>query len=165
MATLATSDLYWQGIEAKVYVFASNGIAATTTLIPTRSEITASTDVTKQISAMSGWSVEGAIIQAPSLGVAFPRQVPGRVTAAQSSINFYADKEGTDIRGALTRGSSYYVMICPSGDVTAYKASVFPVTVVSLTQPVSLDEKAAEIIVTFAITGLPAEDITLPATA
>lgn len=162
MATIPSSELFWPAEATKWYWL--DTIAAGN-LVPTRAEITAGTALTSEVVSASGWGVDGNLIQVNTFGNSFGRQVPGRITAQQSTLVFTADKAGDDIRSVIARGDTGYILRCPGGDVTAYKGDVFPVQVVSMSKALSTDDAAAQITVTFAITQFPAEDITLPATA
>lgn len=160
--TIPGSELFWPAQATKWYWLES---IADADLEPTRAEITAGTDLTSEVVSASGFGVDGNLIQVNTFGNSFGRQVPGRVTAQQSTLVFTADKGGDDVRSVIARGDVGYILRCPGGDVTGYKADVFPVQVVALSKALSTDDAAAQITVTFAITRFPAEDITLPATA
>lgn len=159
MPTLATSELYNEEFTGQI-IWQST---LTDYTAPTRTEIDNGTNLTGEVVSGSGWGVDANIIQQPTWGATFSRQVPGRVTAQNSSITFTADKPGDDIRGVVSRGDTGYIIRCPGGDVTGYLATVYPVTVVSVSQPFAADS-ASQIVVSFAITQIPAEDIVLPAT-
>lgn len=161
MATLTASTRHWAG-EGKWYFLST---IAAGNLVPTRAEITAGTDLTGEVSGSSGWSVESSQIDTPTYGTRFVAQIPGLIKAQASSLTFYASRNGVDVRAVLPRDTTGYILQCPGGDVTGYKATVFPVRVASVARTSGTDESAAMVTVSFSITDEPAEDITLPATA
>jgi hypothetical protein len=96
---------------------------------PTRAEINAGTDVSNEIAAITGWAITSEMQPTPDLGKRFVSQVPGRLTAADSGITFWADKTGTDIRSLLELDQDTFVVWMDGGDVTASLMDVFKVTV------------------------------------
>ncbi|PXY33553.1 hypothetical protein BAY59_10750 [Prauserella coralliicola] len=131
---------------------------------PTRIELDAGTDLTKEIADLSGWVVAGAQINTPDLGTRFTGGIPGRTNAEDSSITFYSDQEGVDVRAVLPRDTNGFILWLDGGDVTGNKMDVFPVRVLSNGKMRSIGEEAARIQVQFAITAEPAENVTVPAT-
>lgn len=129
---------------------------------PTRSEINAGTDLTPEISAINGWAVTSNLIDAPDYGSRFTSKTPGRTDAADSSLTFYASQDTTDVRELLPRDTTGYVVIMWGGDVPAQKCDVFPVKVSSNEKNLP-DNADADIVVHFAITSVPAEDVAIPA--
>jgi hypothetical protein len=135
---------------------------------PTRSELDAGIPLCEpdrdDVSAINGWTVTSNLIDAPSYGTRFTSRIPGRTEVSDSSLVFYADKMGDDVRSVLPRDTTGYVVIMWGGDVPSAKMDVFPVTVSSVGKSAP-DNAAADLTVTFAITSLPAEDVTIPAAA
>lgn len=136
--------------------------------VPTRAEITAGHDLTDEIAAVAGWQKTTAMIATPDWGSRFTSSIPGRTSAADSSITFYADLDGDDVRAVLSAGLSGYVVFADGGDnegsVTDKLGDVFPVRVASVGK-VRGQDAAMQLTVSFAITREPADDITLPAAA
>lgn len=130
---------------------------------PTRAEINAGTDLTEEIADISGWSVTTGTIPTPGMS-RFTKQIAGRTTAEDSSITFYADLGGDDIRTILARGDRGYVIFCDGGDVTGNLADVFPVVVKNVGKVRTMADQAHQLTVGFAISQVPAEDVVLPAT-
>lgn len=133
-------------------------------LVPTRAEITAGDDLSAEIADVSGWNVQSNQIDTPDMGTRFVSQIGGRTTAPSSSITFYGDREGVDVRTVLPRETEGYMLIMDGGDVAASKGDVFPVIVTSVGKVRSTGDQAHQLTITFAITGEPAEDIAIPAT-
>lgn len=139
---------------------------AASTFIPTRAELTAtnSRDLSFEIADLAGWTVTGNQIAAPDLSTRFEAQIAGKITAAQSSITFYADQTGIDVRAILPRDTTGFIVWMDGGDVPANKMSVFPITVISNSMERSAQGAAADrVMISFAITRVPAELITVPA--
>ncbi len=132
-------------------------------LTPTRAEINAGTDLTPEIADMSGWSVTSGEIDAPDLGSDFTSKTPGRTSADDSSLTFYADKTGNDVRNVLSRGVTGFIAIMDGGDVDGQDMDVFPVRVRSAAKTRSVGEENAKIQVAFSITRKPAIDVAIPA--
>lgn len=130
---------------------------------PTRSEINAGTDLSPETGAMDGWTVEGGEIETPDLATTFTGKIPGRTSSPDSSLTFYADQQGTDVRTLLQRGTTGFIAWLDGGDVAGNKMSVYPVRVRSCTAVRSVAEEAAMVNVAFSITREPAENITVPA--
>lgn len=160
MPTLPTSVRFFQPEVSKV-MFLPTIVAGT--LIPTRAEITAGTDLTKEIADLSGWQVAANMIETPDMGAKFVGQIAGRIKADNSSITFYADRTATDVRSTLPRGQVGYIAFMDGGDVaTTGKMDVFPIEVASVGK-VRGGDKALTLTINFAITRKPAEDVAISA--
>lgn len=132
-------------------------------LTPTRAEMDAGTDLSGEIADWTGWMVASGEIPTPELASVFEGNIPGGTFAEESSITFYADKEGVDVRTVLPRDTEGFIMILDGGDTAANKADVFPIRVRSNGKERSLTDTAARILVQFSITAEPAENVTVPA--
>jgi hypothetical protein len=131
---------------------------------PLRTEIDAGTDLTREVQNAEGWNVESNNVETPDLDEEFTGTIPGRTSAEDSSLTFYADETGADARALLPRGTPGFVMIFDGGDVTGRKMRVFPVRVSSVGMPINVEgEDAATVMVSFAITSVPAENVAVPA--
>lgn len=131
---------------------------------PTRSEINAGTDLTREVQGADGWTTESEQVETKDLDTEFTGSIPGRTSAKDSSLTFYADETGTDARSLLSRGTPGFVMIFDGGDIPNRKMRVFPVRVSSVGMPIDVEGKdAAMVEIAFAITSEPAENVTVPA--
>jgi len=130
---------------------------------PTRLEINSGTDLSGEIAEIGGFSVASDTIPTPDLGTRFVPKIAGRINADDSSLNFYATSTGfTDARSVLPRDTTGYVIFMDGGDVaTTGKMDIFPATVTSVPKLRALEDPA-QVQVSFAITRVPAEDITIP---
>ncbi|MFE2346128.1 phage tail tube protein [Kitasatospora cineracea] len=136
------------------------------TNIPTRTELTAGTDLSKQISDIEGWSLENSPIETPDLGSGFATSIPGEDKAASSSLTFYEDLASDAVEKLLTKGSAGYVCIMRKGDVPLSKSlDVFPVRVGSRAPSYSTGTEPAKFKVSFSISDLPTLDAAVPAAA
>ena len=151
---------YFQPEVSKVYYLPAI-VAAT--LIPTRAEINAGIDLTAEIADLSGWSIVSGSIDTPDLASRFTSQISGRTKAEDSTITFYGDKTGDDVRKDLPRGSRGFMMFCDGGDVPTQPADVFPCEVSSVGKLRGVDEKAFQLTISFSVTRQPAEDVVIPA--
>jgi hypothetical protein len=131
-------------------------------LSPTRGEINAGTDLSNEVAEISGFQVTSEFIDSPDLGSAFVAKVAGRTSSDDSSITMYASVNSVDVRTLLPRGTTGYLMWFDEGDVAGRKYDVYPITVGSAAKDRDL-EAAARIIVSVAVTRVPAENVTVPA--
>ncbi|MGW0599962.1 phage tail tube protein [Streptomyces sp. NPDC002776] len=129
---------------------------------PTRAEINAGTALEGETGAMSGWQTTSGTVPTPALGSRFTPVVGGEITAADSSLTFWASKNGTDVRSLLIREAPGFIVWMDEGDVAGQTMDVYPVTVTSQAKVRELDQ-AAQIMAQFAITSEPAENVTIPA--
>ena len=131
---------------------------------PTRSELNAGTDLSREIQAIEGFLTASEQVETPDLDTRFTGKIPGRITAEDSSITFYADATGADARTLLPRDTTGYIVILDGGDIAARKMDVYPVKVSSVGKPRSVEgTDAATVQIQFAITSIPAEDVAVPA--
>ncbi len=130
-------------------------------LSPTRSELNAGSDLTAEVSAVSGFATSSDQQDTPDLGSRFVKKIPGRITADDSSITLYASSNSSDARTLMPRDAAGYIVILPEGDVTGQKMDVFPVKVSGV--PKSRDiENPASMTFQYTITNVPAENVTIP---
>lgn len=128
---------------------------------PTSVELSAGTDLTPDWADWSGWSVSTEFIDMPGLQDRFVSQLPGRISAEASSISFYADSGGADLRELMPRDSHGYVVIADGGITTPNVADIFEVQVAAVSKLRSADD-AAKIKFDYAILSEPNEDVVLP---
>ncbi len=159
---IAKTKRYFDPEITKVY-FLTTIVAAD--FAPTRAEITAGKDLTDEIADLSGWTVTSEQIETPDLGSRFTKKIGGRTTAEDSSLTFYADENGDDVRTVLARSTRGFIVWCDGGDIEDNIAAVFPVQVLSNSQQRSVSGDAARRIVQFSITDEPNEAVELPAAA
>lgn len=130
-----------------------------------RAEITASVELTDEIADISGFTVQSNQIETPDLGNRFISKIGGRTNTADSSLTVYADLNGDDARTVLARGTKGFLIFADGGDDLDQPADVFPVEVTSVGKVRSTGDQAFQLTISFAITGVPAEDLALPALA
>jgi hypothetical protein len=128
---------------------------------PTRAELNAGTDLSAEISALTGWSVVSAMVDTPDMGSRFTSQVGGRLTSASNDITCYLSQNAIDARTLLPRGAAGFVVVLLEGDVSGQKMGVFPVTVVSQAPDTTTDNPGT-MTFSFAASKLPAENLTIP---
>ncbi|MFE7236087.1 hypothetical protein ACFVAF_36845 [Streptomyces sp. NPDC057596] len=128
---------------------------------PTRAELDAGTALEGETGAMAGWQTTSGTVPTPALGSRFTPVVGGEITAADSSLTFWASKDGDDVRSLLVREASGFIVWMDEGDTASGTMDVYPVTVTSQAKVRELDQ-AAQIMCQFAITSEPAENVTIP---
>jgi hypothetical protein len=131
---------------------------------PTRVELDAGTDLSLEVGEVDGWQVTSEVTETPALGTRFTGKIDGPITADDSSLTMYASSDGADVRALLTRGTNGFIVWMDEGDVAAQEMDVFPVRVLSQAKIRALDD-AAKIMVQFAVTSEPAENVEIPAAA
>lgn len=160
MTAMPATKRFFQPEISKVYLALTVADYRTAILRP---EIAAATDLTNEIADLSGFSVTSNLIDTPDLGNRFVSRIGGRTTTEDSSITFYADQGGDDVRKVLARGDKAFLIFCDGGDQVGYLADVFPVEVTSVGKVRSTGDQAFQLTVGFAITAVPGEDLELPA--
>ncbi|MEU5284121.1 hypothetical protein AB0G97_08890 [Streptomyces sp. NPDC020755] len=129
---------------------------------PTRAELSAGTALEGETGAMDGWQTTSETVPTPALGSRFTPVVGGAITAADSSLTFWASKTGDDVRALLVREAVGFIVWMDEGDVPTQTMDVYPVTVTAQAKVRELDS-AAQIMCQFAITSEPEENVTIPA--
>jgi hypothetical protein len=157
---LPVSERFFQPEITKVWFVPT---IADKDLKPTRAEIDAGTELSSEIADFSGWSVTSNMIGTPDLGSRFTGQITGRTSADDSSITFYGDQGGDDVRKVLPRATKGNILIADGGDEDGNVADVFPIEVASVGKLRSAGDQAFQLTIAFAIKRQPAEDVELPA--
>jgi hypothetical protein len=146
-----------------VFLFVAN-IADEATLLPTRAELDASTNLSAAIAGISVFTLENQSIETPDMSDDFDSYIPGSDKAEDSSFTFYEDKVTNELEELLKKGTEGYVVILRKGDVPASKSmDVFPVRVGSQSPAYSTDNEAAKFETKFTITRRPAQGLAVPA--
>lgn len=155
---IAAATRYFQPGTTKVIVIPA---ISSLTAGATRAEINAGTDVSGDVAAINGFQITSNQIDTPDLGGRFTKRVPGRLQADDSSVTFYADVAGSDVRSVLARDQNTYIGIMDGGDVAGRKADYFQVTVASVGKVREMED-APRLTVTFTIRDY-GENKTIPA--
>lgn len=129
---------------------------------PTRAEINAGTDLSPEVASVEGWMVNSAFLETPDLASRFTGKLAARITADDSSINFYASSNSVDVRSLLPRDTTGYILWLDEGDVAGRKMDVFKVTVASAPKQRAIED-TAQIQIQFVVTAQPSENVTIPA--
>lgn len=132
---------------------------------PSRAEMEAGSDHTKEIADMTGWEVKADRIAAPDLGSKLTGKTNGRVNVGDAQISYYASEDTQDVRQVLQRDDVGFIMILDGGDVEGQLARVFAVQVAAVTPSISVaGSENSRIMVDFSINDV-AEQVTIPALA
>lgn len=158
---IAAVSRYWP-VGTTKWVFATS-VASYLSPGPTRAEINAGTDISGEVADISGFTVSSNQIDTPDVNSRFRSKIPGPIEAEDSSLTLYADPSGVDARALFPRDVTGFIIRMDGGDVAGRKMSVFPVKVASQNKLMGTDEEAARIEISFTITRIPAEDLTIPA--
>jgi hypothetical protein len=137
---------------------------AALTKIPTRSELTAGTDLSGYIADSAGWGLENASVATPDMGSTFEGSIPGIDSAPDSSFTFYEDLDTDTIETLLPKGTNGFVVVLRKGDKPLSESmDTFPVRVATRTTEYSAGNDPARFSVRFTITDVPALDAPVPA--
>jgi hypothetical protein len=155
---LAKATRFFQpGVSKIIYI-----PTAVNYLTPTTAEITAGKDLSGELTAINGFTTTSNNIPTGDFNSRFGAVVAGTITADDSSLEFNGDKSGADVRTVLPRDTVGYILFMDGGNVsTTGKMDVFPITVSSLAKQRG-NSDSFKILVSFAITAIPAEDVTIP---
>jgi hypothetical protein len=141
----------------KIYWVAS--IATYTS--PTRGELNAGIDLSNEVSAINGFTVVSDTVATPDLSSRFESKIPGKITADNSQLSFYASNTSSDVRTVLPRDTAGYIVFLWEGDITGQKMDVFPVKVTSSALDGNM-ENPEQVNVDFSVTKVPAQNVTIP---
>ena len=147
---LSTGTPYVAQGTRRVYIVASIANPAA----PTRAELTAGTDVSQNITAMTAWAPNQNFANRSVLGSATVGQIAGTANFPAQSISFEAGQNSTDIRSLLVwtqPPSTTFVVILGEGDVAGQKMSVFKVAVGVVAEQNVLGDTEAQIDVAFGV--------------
>ncbi|MFI8085932.1 hypothetical protein ACIF6L_34720 [Kitasatospora sp. NPDC086009] len=145
-----------------VFLFLPTIVA--TTMVPTRPELVAGTNLSAAISEMDGWTTENQAIETPDMSDDYDSSIPGSDKAADSSFTFYEDNTTSVLEELLKKGTVGYVVILRKGDIPTNKSmDIFKVRVGSQSPAFSADNEAAKFTVNFSITQRPVQGAAVPA--
>lgn len=154
---IAAYQAFYQPGVTKVYLV--NAMA--NYLAPTRVELDAGLDVTRQVRAIEGFRVQAGQIERPDMASLFTSKIGGRTSADDSSLTIYAARNGADARTTLVFGYTGFVVMLDGGDTVGYKMDVYPVLVIARPKQRG-DSDPLNMMYQFSITQTPAEDVTIP---
>lgn len=145
------------GITAVVFAPAVVNKAA-----PTRAEINAGTDLSRDVNSIEGWAPTANFLDAPDLVSSFVSKVAGTLEVGDSSLTMYQSSNSTDVRTLLPRGTTGFILWFDEGDISGRKADTYPITVASLSKVRDIGA-VATLTISFSVTSAPAENWTVPA--
>ncbi|AQZ67639.1 unnamed protein product [[Actinomadura] parvosata subsp. kistnae] len=129
----------------------------------TRLEINSGDDLSKDILDIAGWNVTGAKIDTPDLNSRYVSNIPGLISAEDSSITFYQGQDGLDVRSLMPRDEDGNIIWMDGGDVPGNLMDVYPVRVLSVGKQRNMAANAAPLVIQYAITSEPSENVVIPA--
>jgi hypothetical protein len=116
-----------QGVR-RIYIVASIANPAS----PTRAELTAGTDVSQNVTAMSGWAPNQNFANRSVIGSAIVGQISGTANFPAQSLSFESGQNSVDVRSLLVwtqPPTATFVVILPEGDIAGQKMNVFKVLI------------------------------------
>ena len=128
---------------------------------PTRAELNAGIDLSAEVAAVNGFTVQSGTVPTPDLSSRFVSEIPGQITAPSSSLSFYASSTSSDVRTVLPRDTAGFVVILWEGDITGQRMDVFPAKV-TVSAPNGNMQNPEQIDVSFSITKVPANNVVIP---
>lgn len=153
------SEFYARGITAIVVCPSVADLDS-----PTRLELTAGLDVSERISDINGWDVNNTPIESPKLAFRYTPTIPGPDTTSASTLVVVDDDGATDdVRDALAKGTSCYVVILRYGDIPGRRCEVWPATVTGYNDNHTLANEPARSTVGFTFPLPPEQDAVIPA--
>lgn len=155
---------YLQRGNLKVYFVPT---IAAGNMAPTVAEITAGTLLSvasgaNALSAIDGFNVKADFIETPHFGARQTPKIPGEIKFDDSSLTFYEDDTSNPVRTLLAQDVSGYIVIGKLVTASS-KVNVFPVQVSSNTPQYTAGNEAATFKVDFAVTDVPAQQVTVAA--
>lgn len=132
---------------------------------PTRPEITAGTDLSPKLAAITGFGINNAPIPVVNLAERFTPSIDGPdETTGASKITFNDDDTTTTIRTALAKGTAGFIVLMPYGDVPTKRCEVWPCKTLGVNDlDYDLGAANAKFDVPFAITSAPVQTGVIPA--
>lgn len=167
---IGASNRYFDVAVTKVYYLPA---IAASTLVPTRTEMTAGINLTPELVDWAGWAVDSEYFDTQNLNSSYRTKAPGIKFCADSSVTLYTSKNGVDVRSSLAIGATGYMMFCDGGDIGGNRAEIYPVAVGSAmvlrssgndtTSSGTNTITASWVKIGFAITGTPNQAVIVPA--
>lgn len=128
---------------------------------PSRAELDAGTDLTGEVADVAGFSQSSDQVDTPDLKTRFTSKIPGRISAADSSLTLYASSNSVDARTLMPIDAVGFVVCFAEGDVAGHKCDVYPVKVSSPEKQRNVDDPS-KIVFNYSVTSQPAENVTVP---
>lgn len=144
-------------------------------LTPTRAEMNNGVDLSGELNDLGGWTVDAELFDTQNLNSPYRTQAPGILTSPPCWLLLYTSKTGTDVRSVLFPGVVGYIMLADGGDTVGHRAEVYPIVVASIgvvrsmpsttgsSSGGSSTQYPSKVRINFAITGNPAQAVTVPA--
>jgi len=143
--------------KSKVYI-----VPAVVGASPTSAELTAGTDVSGDLAAISGFGITNSPIPTPDLGTAFNSQIEGEDAAEDCSMTFYDDDTLNVLRTLLVKGAAVSVVLMPYGKISTKRCEVWKVKSTGFNDQWTLDASAAQAVCTFAVVAAPNQAGVIP---
>jgi hypothetical protein len=132
---------------------------------PTRPEIDAGIDLTRQVAAVIGWRASRRTRPVLVYGVDFEAQLEGLRYVDDSRLVFYGHRTGPGVVQTIPEGSVGHIVMVYGGDAAGHPMDVWPVRVAGYGRGIELNEEPARVDAQYVIFKAPALDLLAPAVA
>lgn len=137
---------------------------ASTAYLPTRTELSAGTNITGAIAAINGFTLTNQPIDAPDMADTFDAQITGNDKADSSDLTLYEDEVEADLETLLAKGENGFIVILRKGDIPENASmDVYPIEIASQSPAYTTDNDAAKFSVVFTINDRPVQGAPVPA--
>jgi hypothetical protein len=118
---------------------------------PTRAELSAGTDISQNVTAITGFAQNQNFAPRSVFGSAVIGKIAGTIELVDSSMSFEAGANSIDVRALLTTGALGYMVILNEGDIPSQKMNVFKTQVGAVTPQQVLGDTEAQVDVAFGL--------------
>lgn len=132
---------------------------------PSIAAITAGTDLTARMAAISGFTFSATKVETPTLDTVFDLAIAGTLSAEDSVLTVYDIDDAVDaVKTALgTVNTNGFLVFAPYGLTTTKKCEVWPVNIGSFSTTKTVENEAAKSMASVFITAAPTLAATLAA--
>jgi hypothetical protein len=117
----------------------------------TRAELTAGTDLSQSVTALTGWGQNQNFAPRSVIGSNVIGKIAATIELADSSMSFEAGQNSVDARALFVTGNIGYMCILNEGDVAAQKMNVFRSYVGAVTPQQVMGDTEAQIDIAFGV--------------
>lgn len=132
---------------------------------PTRPELDAGIDLTREVAAVVGWRASRRTRPIPAYGDDFEVQLEGLRHVDDSRLVFYGHRTGPGVVQTIPEGSEGHIVMIYGGDAEGRPMDVWPVRVATYGRGVPIEDEPARITAQYVIHREPALDRLAPAVA
>lgn len=153
------SRFFRRGLSKVVFIESADVVAPDA---PTAAEIAGGVNLSEAIAAINGFQFNNSPIPTPDLDSTFTTSIPGEDTTDTPSLDLYDDRTGDTVRTALGKGATGIVVLAPYGLETGKRVELWPVESTGVNDQWTVDNDAAKVTASFAVTGVPNQNYLYP---